>query len=100
MLKRSDIFIRISGWRLRLPQFDFDVVQKAVNKHQVPSALCRPPSDGADITPHEGDLSLLVLLVSAARFCEVLTTKFVGKFSYLATVVADVVPILVEERSK
>ncbi len=53
---------RLAKWRLRLAEFDFDVVYRPGIKHTVPEALSRVPTQGGDQSYQEDEIPCFVVV--------------------------------------
>ena len=58
---------RLARWRLRLQEFDFEVVHRAGSVHMAPDAMSRLPTDGADDSELNDDVPVLVISDTADR---------------------------------
>lgn len=65
ILNLSESSERLSRWRLRLSEIDFEVVHRAEVKQQTADDLPRLPTDGADTTALKDALPLPVLHTTA-----------------------------------
>lgn len=63
----------IEWWRLRLSNFDFDVLHRAGVKHRAADNLSWLPTDDTDNTLLEDELSILVI-ASGGRIANTITT--------------------------
>lgn len=52
---------RLVCWRLRVSEFELDVVHRAVIKHQEVDVFSRLPTSNADVIPTEEEISIAVI---------------------------------------
>ena len=64
ILNLTDSTGRLTRWRLRLLEYDFDVVHRAGIKHQAPDALSRLDTDAFDAQPLQDDLPVFSIDVT------------------------------------
>ena len=64
IMNLSDASGRLQRWRLRLADFEYDVVHRAGIKHQAADALSRMPTDGSDQTPLDDAIPTLAVEAS------------------------------------
>lgn len=61
----ADAHGRLGRWHLHLLKFEFDVVHRAVVKHQAANALSRMPADITDTAPIEYEMPIAVIDTSS-----------------------------------
>ena len=61
ILNMADATGKLARWRLRLAEYEFDVVHRAGVKHQAADALSRLPTDGEDKAPLDDEIPVLVI---------------------------------------
>jgi len=61
---------RINRWRLRLPEYTYEIRQKPDKDHKVADALTRLPTEGLDSTPLDEDIPVLAVETRASDALE------------------------------
>eukprot|EP00178_Gracilaria_changii_P000278 TRINITY_DN10329_c0_g1_i1.p2 TRINITY_DN10329_c0_g1~~TRINITY_DN10329_c0_g1_i1.p2 ORF type:complete len:220 (-),score=11.84 TRINITY_DN10329_c0_g1_i1:813-1472(-) len=69
------LLVSVARWRLRLSEFEFDVVYRAGVKHQAPDALSRMDIDGLDNSPLNDDIPCFAMELSGNCDCLVATVQ-------------------------
>ena len=95
LLNLADASGRLARWRLRLAEYEYDVVHRPGIKHQAPDALSRLPTKGTDQSPLDDDIPCFIA-DSASRKEDSYEEEYEGDFDGDYALTADEVRTLRE----
>lgn len=58
---------RLTGWRIRLSEFTYQIKHKPGKDHKMADALSRLPTDGLDTTPLDDQIPVLAVTTRSAQ---------------------------------